>query len=94
MGPPHKGDTICQAFEAPVQVTFNPKPIPCITPRVTGLTIAQARLNLRESRCKVGKVAYAPSTWIQDGRVISQDPKPFWRRQQGAVNLVVGKGRH
>jgi hypothetical protein len=83
----------CQAVSSPVEVTFNARPWPCIVHRLIGDTLAKAKLELRFlGRCKVGTVRYVHSSWRQDGRVMSQNPNPHWQRQQGAVNLVVGKG--
>ena len=60
--------------------------------RVIGDTLATAKRHLREIQCKVGTVRYAYDP-AEEGVVISQNPKPFWRRQHGAVNLVIGKGK-
>jgi beta-lactam-binding protein with PASTA domain len=56
------------------------------------VTVAKATAHLHGTGCAAGKVTYAPSR-AKKGLVISQDPKPFWQRQQGAVNLVVSKGK-
>jgi hypothetical protein len=86
-------DNKCQAVDGePAEVTFTLRPLPCIVTRVIGYTLAKARLHLRGAGCEVGKVTYAPSR-AEKGLVISQDPKPFWRRLPGAVHLVVSKGR-
>ena len=84
---------VCQAG-GPVTVTFNPKPIPCTVAHVIGHPLAQAKRDLRDSGCNVGTVRYAYSSFnISFGDVISQNPKPHWQRQHGAVDLVVSKGK-
>lgn len=84
----------CQAGSGPVEVTFNARPWPCIVNRLIGDTLANVKRQFRAipGRCKVGTVRYVHSSWLQDGRVMSQNPRPHWQRQQGAVNLVVGRG--
>jgi PASTA domain len=77
---------------ATVEVTFTRRPAPCIVARAVGQPVAQAKRNLRFIGCKVGTVRYVHSSWLQDGDVVSQNPNPHWQRQQGRVNLVVGKG--
>lgn len=97
--PAEKQPGVCQAGQGPtdptsVQVTFNPKPIPCIVNRVIDQPLAMAKSNLRERGCKVGTVRYAySSSNINFGEVISQNPRPHWQRLHGAVDLVVSKGR-
>lgn len=89
----------CQAGQGPtdpttVQVTFNPKPIPCIVKRVIGQPLAQAKQTLRSIGCRVGTVRRAYSRLnISFGEVISQNPTRLWQRPHGAVNLVVSKGK-
>ena len=95
----------CELFQDPtgapvnasVQVTFNPKPTPCIVERLIDHPLAQAKRNLRVQGCKVGKVRYAySSSNINFGEVISQNPKPHWQLPHGAVgavDLVVSKGK-
>jgi|SRR5690349_7250339 PASTA domain-containing protein len=89
----------CQAGESPIgptvaQVTFNLRPVPCKVERVISQPLAQAKRDLRFIGCKIGTVRYAySSTNTSFGKVISQSPGPHWQRQDGAVNLVVSKGR-
>lgn len=61
----------------------------------TGLvTTSPAGIVLRDVGCKVGTVRYAyPSSNINFGEFTSQNPKPHWQRLDGAVDLVVSKGR-
>ena len=76
-----------------VQVTFNANQ-PCIVRRVIDQPLAQAKQNLREHGCSVGKIRHVYSRLnINFGEVIEQSPRPHWQRQHGAVNLVVSKGR-
>ena len=84
---------LCQAGpgNGPAEVTFTVRPVPCKVTRVIGYTLASAKRHLGPY-CKVGTVRYAYDSGAKKGLVISQNPKPFWRRQQGAVNLVVSKG--
>lgn len=98
-GIPHE-PTVCQIFleasagDVSVQATFNPKPPSCTVPGVTGKTLADAETALTRTHCGVGKITHAFSLKVQRGRVISQNPKAHWQREQGAkVDLVVGKGR-
>jgi hypothetical protein len=88
----------CQASPGPdgvgtAQVTFTVKPLPCSTSNVQTLPLSTARRFLANDRCKVGKITYAYAAHLTKGYVISQDPKAFWQRANGAVNLVVSKGR-
>ena len=80
-----------------VQATFIPlpnRPPRCTVPGLKGRTLARAKVFLEESHCGVGRVRYAFSRNVQEGRVISQNPLAGWQREQGAkVNLFVGKGR-
>jgi hypothetical protein len=91
----------CQAVEGQTdptteQVTFNPKPVPCIVNRLISEPLAQAKRELRFRGCKVGTIRYAYTSTNQNLRkVISQNPKPHWQLPHGAVgavNLVVSKG--
>jgi hypothetical protein len=89
---------LCQPEPGPdgvgaVQVIFSIAPLPCATSNVQRLPLSIARRFLATDRCKVGKITYAYAAHLKEGYVISQDPKAFWRRQQGAVNLVVSKGK-
>jgi hypothetical protein len=89
----------CQANESDIgttvaQVTFNLRPRPCVVVRVISRPLAEAKRDLRFIGCKVGTVRYAySSTNTNLGKVITQSPGPHWQRQDGAVNLVVSKGR-
>lgn len=87
----------CQASGTSVQVTFNPKPVPCVVHRLISQPLAQATRDLRFVGCKVGTVRYAYTRTNRNfGKVISQDPKPHWQLPHGAVgavNLVVSKGK-
>jgi hypothetical protein len=78
-----------------VTANFELLPPPsCIVPGVKGKTLARAKALISKAHCGVGKVRKAPSRKAQRGRVISQNPRAGWKREQGAkVNLVVGTGR-
>jgi hypothetical protein len=76
-----------------VQVTFTLKPVACSTSNVQTLPLSTAKRYLADRRCKVGKITYAYAAHLKKGYVISQNPKAFWQRANGAVNLVVSKGR-
>ena len=89
----------CQAYPpgpdgiGTVHVTFTLKPLPCFTSNVQTLPLSTARRLLAEDRCKVGKITYAYAAHLTKGYVISQDPKARWQRENGAINLVVSKGK-
>jgi hypothetical protein len=81
---------------ASVQATFtpySPPPPPCTAPGVQGKDLASAEALLARTHCGVGKIRYVYSLKVQQGCVISQNPKPHWRLANGTVDLVVGKGR-
>jgi hypothetical protein len=94
------GQSWCQIFlfdtpgNATVQATFNRTPPPCVAPGVKGLTLARAKIFIRDANCTVGKIGRDFSRTVRKGRVISQSPPAHWRREHGAkINLVVSKGR-
>jgi hypothetical protein len=72
-----------------------PRPFdePCLVPDVVHETVARAELLLARAHCRVGRVAFATSPIVPDGRVIAQFPKPSTRQPLFArVNLLVSRG--
>jgi hypothetical protein len=65
----------------------------CFVPRVAGKGLKAAKRAIRARHCGVGKIAYAASSKVKKGRVISQKPRPGKHLKRGAkVRLVVSKG--
>jgi beta-lactam-binding protein with PASTA domain len=69
------------------------KPPPCSPNNVQTLPLSTAKRYLTERLCKVGEITYAYAAHLKKGYVISQNPKARWQRANGAVDLVVSKGR-
>ena len=70
-----------------------PPPKKCVVPKVTGKTLAAAKVSIKSHNCSVGTLKHAPSPTGKKGHVIAQKPKPGTRLKHGAkVNLTVGKG--
>jgi beta-lactam-binding protein with PASTA domain len=81
-----EGDTV-------VQATFNLRPPPCIVPGLKGRTLANAKRLLKNQHCRVGEITHAFSSRTKEGRVISQNPKAHWHLANGAVDLLISKGK-
>jgi hypothetical protein len=65
----------------------------CRVPRVVGQTLRRARISLRRSRCRLGKVRRVRSA-RKAGRIVGQTPRPGTRlRAGGRVNVRVSLGR-
>jgi hypothetical protein len=81
--------------DASVQASFTPysAPPPCTVPNVVGRTLADAKSRITRQHCSVGEVKHAFSRKVLKGRVISQSPEAHWQLANGAVDLVVSKGR-
>jgi hypothetical protein len=80
-----EGDTV-------VKATFNTKPPPCTAPGVTYTNLTIARRLIESHNCKIGKITYAVSR-KKKGRVLAQNPNAHWHRENGAIDLVVSKGK-
>jgi uncharacterized delta-60 repeat protein len=69
-------------------------PYRCTVPNVKRLPISAAKRSLREAHCSLGRVIYAFSNTVGNGRVISQLPAPGSSRpEHSRVQLVVSSGR-
>ena len=90
--------TVTLLGDTSVQATFNiapPPPLPgrCVVRRVTGRPLDDAEDNLAAVNCRTGKITHAFSSTVPKGRVLFQSPSAGWQRANGAVDLVVSKGR-
>src|SRR5436853_230410 len=68
-------------FSAPCQSGTTPDqpaaaPLPCLVPKLRGLTLAVARRKIADGGCRLGHVKRAASKKAKAGRVISQSPAP------------------
>lgn len=62
-------------------------------PDVTGKTIEVATTELEDAGFEIGNVEEATNNTVEEGKVVSQDPKGGVKREEGtAVNLVVSAG--
>jgi hypothetical protein len=71
--------------------------LPCVVPRVIGLTQAQARSALAKVNCRLGRVRHERSTTVRRNRVKSQSPRTGSTVANGyavTVALSTGKPRH
>jgi hypothetical protein len=77
---------------ASVHVVY--KPLPCVVPKLRGVTLSDAHARLRRHNCRVGKIVKVHSRRVRSGRVVGTSPKagsrhkPFWK-----VRLYVSRGR-
>jgi RTX calcium-binding nonapeptide repeat (4 copies) len=62
-------------------------PLPCVLPRVVGLTLAAARRAVVAAGLRVGRITHRRSTAVRRGRVLAV------RRSGVTVSLVVSSGR-
>jgi PASTA domain len=77
------------ATKAPLQ-----SPTRCTVPRVIGKPLGAAKLTIRRSHCRTGKVGYAYSRIRRKGIVISQSRRPGRVLPANSkINLVVSRGR-
>jgi hypothetical protein len=77
------------ATKAPLQ-----SPTRCTVPRVIGKRLGAAKLTIRRSHCRTGKVGYAYSRIRRKGIVISQSRRPGRVLPANSkINLVVSRGR-
>jgi hypothetical protein len=85
------------ASEGRISVTWGSitkDPVTCTVPRLRGMRPVAARKQLVTANCAVGRVTRRPSWRTNRGRVIGQSQKPGTTLpQNGAVDLVVGRGR-
>lgn len=87
------GDTGSAAFRVTVGTGREPAQQQCIVPRLRGKTLAQAKVALARSRCKLGHVRKAKSKKAKKGRVVGQAPAAGRRLPVGSkVNLVLSEG--
>jgi hypothetical protein len=76
------------SLPAPVAVTVR-----CKVPKLTGMTLKQAKTKLRKSHCGLGKVTRKISR-KRKGTVIGQTPKPRTLKRKGAkIRVVVSRGQ-
>jgi serine/threonine-protein kinase len=76
-----------------VTLTVNAGPASAQVPSLSGLTVAEATAKLRRKLFEVGDVTRAPSDSIDEGLVVSSDPRGGTSARQGsAVSLVVSSG--
>ena len=62
-------------------------------PDVTGKTIEVATTELEDAGFEIGTVEEATNNTVEEGKVVSQDPKGGVKREEGtAINLVVSAG--
>jgi hypothetical protein len=65
----------------------------CKVPRVVGVRLRVARRNIRENRCRIGKVLYRVSRTRRRGVVISQRPRAGSTLPvHSKIDLVVSRG--
>jgi hypothetical protein len=82
----------------PPPPAVEPQPVPrvirCVVPRLTGKTVAAARVSLERGNCRLGKVTRAYSRTVRRGRIALQRPAAGVRLARGArVSVVVSRGR-
>jgi eukaryotic-like serine/threonine-protein kinase len=76
-----------------VTLTVNAGPASAEVPSVSGLTVSAATAKLKKELIKVGDVTRAPSDSIDEGLVVSSDPRGGTSVRQGsAVSLIVSSG--
>jgi hypothetical protein len=92
--------TVTLLGDTSVQATFNiappvpPPPKPCSVPKVRGMDLWSARYTLKQAGCRPGTIRHVFSRKVENGTVISQNPRHGWQREHNArVDLVVSKGR-
>jgi hypothetical protein len=69
------------------------RPAPCVVPRLTGLTVGQARTALKAASCRLGKVTRAPSR-IRAFRVVASKPgRGKQLTTDSRVAVVISNGR-
>ncbi len=78
-------------------VTFTVLPLAgatqCVVPNVKGKKLADARVALTRTKCKLGKTAQAYSATVKRGLVLSQAPAAGAKKPAAtAVNVVLSRG--
>ena len=69
-------------------------PIKCIVPKLTNIPSKKAAKKLKNSGCKRGKVKYAYSPRVKQGRIMGQSAKPRKKLKLNAkIDLVVSRGK-
>ncbi len=64
-----------------------------VVPDVTGKTIEVATTELEDAGFEIGNVEESTNNTVEEGKVVSQDPKGGTKREEGTkVNLVVSAG--
>jgi PASTA domain len=70
-----------------------PKQKACVVPKLVGRSLKAARMALKSSACRIGKITRRKSSSVPNGVVIATSPKPGSRRTAGAaVALIVSRG--
>jgi PASTA domain len=70
-----------------------PKQKSCVVPRLVGRSLDAARMALKSSGCRIGKITHRKSSSVPNGVVIATRPKRGSRRTAGAsVALIVSRG--
>ena len=83
----------------PATTTISPvapssKPVHCVTPKLTGDTLAAARRAISRNHCAVGHVTNQHSAHVAKGRIISESPKAGKRLTKGGkISLTVSSGK-
>jgi eukaryotic-like serine/threonine-protein kinase len=76
-----------------VTLTVNAGPASAEIPSVSGLTVSAATAKLKKELFEVGDVTRAPSDSVDEGLVVSTDPRGGTSARQGsAVSLIVSSG--
>jgi alpha-tubulin suppressor-like RCC1 family protein len=88
------GDGTAESHDTPQSVVGFGSGSVCVVPDVRNKRLAAAKRAIRKHHCRTGKVARAYSPKVKKGRVVSQDPAPGERLNNGyKVRLLVSKGK-
>jgi hypothetical protein len=70
------------------------KPVRCVTPKLTGDTLAAARRAISRNHCAVGQITNQHSAHVAKGRVVSESPKAGRTLAKGGkISLTVSSGK-
>jgi glucose/sorbosone dehydrogenase/PASTA domain-containing protein len=90
-GPVYRLQAEGRAARVDCPAAAKPKP-GCRVPRVVGLKLRAAKLRLRRSHCRPGRVRTKRAAVRKRGRVVAQSPRAGARRPAGAkVRMTVGR---
>jgi serine/threonine-protein kinase len=88
---PPAGDEIDEGGTVTVFLSSGPEQVP--VPDLSGKTVPQARKELKDASLKLGERSQAPSSEVEEGRIIDQDPSSGEEIDaDSVVDVVVSSG--